>query len=157
MIDSIIHLNIFLYLYLSEMSDIYDKPTMYYDNRPEDYEIHNSSITDNIDEDTLFEIKLMMGTILFCSFFVQCANAWDICGRIDKRVRSWRLNRHLNEHLLKPDSTEECSICLESYQEKDKIVQLTCTHIFHKDCIREWLQNKQNNCPLCRLPVRLSV
>ena len=77
--------------------------------------------------------------------------------RFDKRVRSWRLNKHLKEHLIKSDSQEECSICLESYQERDKIVQLTCNHIFHKDCIREWLQIKQNNCPLCRLPVRLLV
>lgn len=139
------------------MSDIYDKPnTMYYDNPQQGYEIHNSTIG-KMDEDTLFEIKLMIGTILFCSFFVQCANAWDICGRIDKRVRSWRLNKHLKEHLINSDSQEECSICLESYQERDKIVQLTCNHIFHKDCIREWLQIKQNNCPLCRLPVRLLV
>ena len=140
------------------MSDIYyDKPNLiYYDNQAKDYGIHNSSITD-IDGDTIFEIKLMMGTILFCSFFVQCENTWDICGRIRKRLRVWRLNRDLEVHLLKSDLGEECSICLESYQKNDKIVQLTCNHIFHKDCIGEWLQKKQNNCPLCRLPVRLSV
>jgi len=141
--------------------DIYDKPDgMYYENSQQDYVIYNSSIAGNIDEDTLFEIKLMVGSILFCSFFVQCANSWDICGRIDGCVRNWRLNNNLKEHLInsgETDSTEECSICLELYQENDRIVQLTCNHIFHKDCIREWLQNKQNNCPLCRLPVGLSV
>ena len=140
--------------------DIYDKPGGMYFNNPQDYEIHNSSVAGNIDEDTLFEIKLMMGSILFCSFFVQCSHALDICGRIDGCVRNWRLNNTLKEHLInsgETDSTEECSICLELYQENDRIVQLTCNHIFHKDCIREWLQNKQNNCPLCRLPVGLSV
>ena len=143
------------------MDDIYDKPNiMYFNNPHQDHVIYNSSIADNIDEDTLFEIKLMMGSILFCSFFVQCANSWDICGRLDGCVRNWRFNRHLKEYLLKSEtavSTEDCSICLEPYQENDKIVQLTCNHIFHKNCIREWLQNKQNNCPLCRLPVGLSV
>jgi hypothetical protein len=99
----------------------------------------------------------MMGVIIFSSFCVQCVNTWGICEKIDKRVRSWKLNKHLKEHLLKSDSAGECSICLESYQERDKIVQLTCNHIFHKDCIREWLQNKQNNCPLCRLPFILPV
>jgi len=138
------------------MGDIYDKPNMYFDNPGQDYEIHNSSMV-NINGDTLFEIKLMMGVIIFSSFCVQCVNTWGICEKIDKRVRSWKLNKHLKEHLLKSDSAGECSICLELYQENDKIVQLTCNHIFHKDCIREWLQNKQNNCPLCRLPFILPV
>ena len=140
------------------MSNIYyDKPNLiYYENPVNDYEIHNSSITDS-EGDTIFEIKLMMGTILFCSFFFQCAITWGICGRIGNRFRVRRLNHNLKEYLLNSENDEGCSICLESYHDNDKIVQLTCNHIFHKDCIREWLQNKQNNCPLCRLPFILPV
>jgi hypothetical protein len=40
---------------------------------------------------------------------------------------------------------EECSICLES----ETNVTLLCNHTFHKKCIDEWL-NKKNNCPICR-------
>ena len=143
------------------MDDIYDKPNiMYFNNPHQDHVIYNS--TGGIDDDTLFEIKLMVGTLIFCSCCVQFSHACDICSIIDNYIQKWRFNRNLKEHLIQSEtmvlnnlisSREECSICLEPYQERDKIVQLTCNHIFHNDCIREWLQNKQNNCPLCRLPL----
>ena len=44
---------------------------------------------------------------------------------------------------------DECSICLEKYNLKEKIVQLECNHAFHKKCIETWL-NKNNSCPQCR-------
>ena len=141
--------------------DIYDKPDGMYDNPQNDYVIYNST-TGSMSEDTLFEIKLMVGTLIFCSCFAQCSHACDICSIIDNYIHKWRFNRNLKEHLIQSEtivsnnligSREECSICLETYQARDKIVQLTCNHIFHNDCIREWLLNKNNNCPMCRLPL----
>jgi hypothetical protein len=50
--------------------------------------------------------------------------------------------------------TTECSICLEIISRK-KII-LTCNHVFHPKCIREWIQ-KKNTCPLCRAKNDLSM
>jgi len=47
----------------------------------------------------------------------------------------------------------ECSICLEPYGKGDSICvskSPECQHMFHKQCIVEWLQ-KQDHCPLCRV------
>ena len=33
--------------------------------------------------------------------------------------------------------------------EQKKIFKLECSHLFHKNCILEWLKNK-NTCPICR-------
>jgi hypothetical protein len=47
-----------------------------------------------------------------------------------------------------------CAICLSSYNEGDVLKILpNCHHIFHIDCISQWLTEHSNLCPLCRLPV----
>ena len=51
--------------------------------------------------------------------------------------------------LTEVNSSEDCSICLKVPKEKDIINKLPCKHIFHKECIVEWL-SKINTCPLCR-------
>jgi hypothetical protein len=46
---------------------------------------------------------------------------------------------------------EQCSICLESLTEENRIKKLnSCNHNqFHQDCITDWL-TKSRTCPLCR-------
>ncbi|KAL0699528.1 hypothetical protein Bca4012_055650 [Brassica carinata] len=47
---------------------------------------------------------------------------------------------------------DSCCICLEKYGEKKRAVRkLECTHMFHLDCIEEWLKVKRT-CPLCQSP-----
>ena len=43
-----------------------------------------------------------------------------------------------------------CLICLENFQTGDKATMLPCIHMFHSNCIQEWLKSK-NTCPLCKL------
>jgi len=54
-------------------------------------------------------------------------------------------------NVLTPDSS--CVICLELLIAKNGIQQelpiLPCNHCFHKDCINEWLEQKQY-CPICK-------
>jgi hypothetical protein len=57
-------------------------------------------------------------------------------------------------------STEEegpmCSICLGDYEEDDVVFQAstTCSHQFHKECILDWLERRENTeCPCCRVPM----
>ncbi len=58
----------------------------------------------------------------------------------------------LEEKTPLPDA--QCSICLtlfadEQPDKQDKIVGHSAQDVFHRDCIRQWLQ-VQNTCPLCR-------
>ena len=48
-----------------------------------------------------------------------------------------------------PENT--CSICLSELQEGDIVGDIPCGHVFHKDCLKEWL-HKNNHCPICRAP-----
>ncbi|KAG6529259.1 hypothetical protein ZIOFF_011455 [Zingiber officinale] len=48
--------------------------------------------------------------------------------------------------------TEEhgvCSICLEDFNRTTHVLEMPCRHIFHKECLTEWLA-RSNTCPLCR-------
>ena len=42
----------------------------------------------------------------------------------------------------------ECFICIDEFKENELLKQLKCGHIFHKECLSQWLLN-QNNCPVC--------
>jgi SUMO ligase MMS21 Smc5/6 complex component len=43
-----------------------------------------------------------------------------------------------------------CSICLEEMNENSgELIELSCNHIYHKDCILSWF-SKSKTCPCCR-------
>lgn len=60
-----------------------------------------------------------------------------------------------------------CIICLANYQEEDMILELPCTHSYHKNCISEWLRTCREPgrtlhaqgpcCPLCKSDVVFGV
>ncbi|XVF18032.1 hypothetical protein REPUB_Repub10bG0176400 [Reevesia pubescens] len=46
---------------------------------------------------------------------------------------------------------ENCAICLEDYVHGETVRVLPkCNHMFHKNCIEEWLQVPSLHCPICR-------
>ncbi|CAF1651461.1 unnamed protein product [Adineta ricciae] len=53
-----------------------------------------------------------------------------------------------NQTLEFRDENPMCAICLETFNNKDKIRKLACTHYYHIECIDPWLLSHQS-CPLC--------
>lgn len=49
---------------------------------------------------------------------------------------------------------QDCCICLLTLKSVDKkVIQISCTHFFHHDCIKSWIASSSNNhhaCPICR-------
>ncbi|KAI1619098.1 hypothetical protein EDD36DRAFT_50207 [Exophiala viscosa] len=46
---------------------------------------------------------------------------------------------------------ERCLICLSDYAALEEVRQLDkCQHVYHRECIDEWLTTGRNSCPLCR-------
>lgn len=46
----------------------------------------------------------------------------------------------------------QCAICVDGMIKGDKVVELPCHHIFHGECVLQWLR-AHNTCPLCRRSV----
>ncbi|KAK2861086.1 hypothetical protein FQN49_004557 [Arthroderma sp. PD_2] len=47
--------------------------------------------------------------------------------------------------------SERCLICLCDYEAADEVRILNkCKHVYHRECIDEWLTTGRNSCPLCR-------
>ena len=71
-----------------------------------------------------------------------------------ERVKTPRLDYiNLNNGIIK---FETCVICLE--QNDSKSVTLNCSHIYHKKCIKKWIDetrsnNTNINCPLCKATI----
>jgi hypothetical protein len=48
--------------------------------------------------------------------------------------------------------SSQCSICLGDFNLSDILLQLTCKHIYHRECLLQWLQTHYR-CPYCRFLV----
>jgi hypothetical protein len=59
--------------------------------------------------------------------------------------------------ILKHKQTE-CNICLETY-ENDSIVSImsTCSCVYHNHCIKKWLSEESNKCPICRVEINNGI
>ena len=44
---------------------------------------------------------------------------------------------------------QPCTVCQESFQEKEVVSILPCSHIYHKNCLLPWFTT-HNTCPVCR-------
>jgi len=49
------------------------------------------------------------------------------------------------------DEHVSCTICMAQVEHGDKIGALSCNHIFHVECLKQWLK-RRNVCPLCLTP-----
>lgn len=48
-----------------------------------------------------------------------------------------------------PESDLRCAICLDEFDVSIEVVQLTCKHPFHPECMEMWLQ-RSLTCPMCK-------
>lgn len=63
------------------------------------------------------------------------------------------LKKNAKEFKKDEQKTDDCAICMENFVEGDgkMIAELNCNnkHIFHLECLSEWVK-KNDTCPLCR-------
>lgn len=64
---------------------------------------------------------------------------------------SYTLNNLICKNFCsKTDKYNECTICIYDFENNEKIKQLPCGHLFHPNCIDNWLGNYSYKCPTCK-------
>lgn len=63
----------------------------------------------------------------------------------EERVETWR-SHHEGEEREEVD----CAVCLNNISEGEEIRVLRCEHVFHRDCLNQWVSHRNFTCPLCR-------
>jgi E3 ubiquitin-protein ligase RHA2 len=63
------------------------------------------------------------------------------------------LSRLHDESTLDSEEYVDCAVCLRKIGKGEVTRVLRCEHVFHKDCIDQWVSLINPTCPLCRKPV----
>jgi hypothetical protein len=69
------------------------------------------------------------------------------------RTLSESINAAFSGTFASLEEQPTCSICLCEYEDADFVVRLPCNHLFHDNCIAEWV-GRNVRCPLCNLDLR---
>ncbi|PIN17932.1 Anaphase-promoting complex (APC), subunit 11 [Handroanthus impetiginosus] len=75
----------------------------------------------------------------------------NVCTGLSEETIMSRLKQQkcVETKLKDEGEAEPCSICREEYNDGEDLGILECGHEFHKDCIKQWLMQK-NLCPICK-------
>ena len=69
-----------------------------------------------------------------------------------RRLEAIRSHRRpmINPLFIRSDLT--CTVCMSEFTEMEDIVVLECheSHIYHYDCIENWIARGHRECPICR-------
>ena len=81
--------------------------------------------------------------------------------QLEKQFNSFKIVITDLEELKKEDN-DTCAICLEEDEDDNKMVKLSCNHIFHQKCIEDWVKVQHSSgvvpqCAICRQKIDYGV
>ena len=129
---------------MSELNEYQYNNYEQYDNGVKVHEAYTNKTIYDESENYFGTVLLLYVSSIFCIYFYGIVKK-----KVVKECNNYKINNELKEKILIDETEIICSICLENFKKNEKYIEFECKHIYHKDCIKEWLQNNKN-CPNCR-------
>ena len=119
----------------------------------------DNSFDENFEED--FAIKAVDQQIMDELYpnpdamsYEQLLQLEDNMGNVNKGLNKNQIDKLPDVKYDKNKYSEnyQCIICMEEFENNESVKLLPCEHIFHKNCIKQWLL-KQKTCPFCKAEI----
>ena len=119
----------------------------------------DNSFDENFEED--FAIKAVDQQIMDELYpnpdamsYEQLLQLEDNMGNVNKGLNKNQIDKLPDVKYDKNKYSEnyQCIICMEEFENNENVKLLPCDHIFHKNCIKQWLL-KQKTCPFCKAEI----
>nr|CAD7456394.1 unnamed protein product [Timema tahoe] len=118
------------------------------------YVVINDDMPFNINTHLLLPFAIVVGiSFLVGVIFTVVKCIKDRRRQQRHRLPSSSLKKIPTSKFTKGDPYETCAICLEDYQEGEKLRILPCSHAYHCKCIDPWLTKNRRVCPVCKRKV----
>lgn len=122
------------------------------------------SITTYVFYDGFLIWQFNFGFSMLCVYLAsRIQTSWGRLREIVEKHHAYlRLTYFLNSRY--PKATSErlaahdtpCSICWDTMEIKATTILLPCGHLFHTNCLRQWLTKSMTACPVCRRPLEIA-
>jgi len=119
----------------------------------------DNSLDENFEED--FAIKAVDQQIMDELYpnpdamsYEQLLQLEDNMGNVNKGLNKNQIDKLPDVKYDKNKYSEnyQCIICMEEFENNENVKLLPCDHIFHNNCIKQWLL-KQKTCPFCKAEI----
>ena len=73
-------------------------------------------------------------------------------GMSEQEIESIPLKTFTKQQGINQKLAEKCAVCLNEFEDKEKVRDLQCKHMYHPNCIDTWLK-RSSKCPVCKTDV----
>lgn len=94
-----------------------------------------------------------LGTLSMNDIFSERLNEMYLALSENETKRDEAITIDIKESEYKEETSIDCTVCCVEINKGEKIVKLDCNHVFHINCIDEWVKYKQE-CPNCRNKIK---